>query len=58
MIFPGTTGTVGMEYELDGARDDGGEKVDMVGRTAGIAGDETVLEPDVLSQTSKLTCVR
>jgi hypothetical protein len=49
-------GTVGDEYELEGAREDGGEKVDIVGRTGGIAGDETdVLEFDVLSQTSKLT---
>lgn len=51
-------GTAGAE-ELEGAREEGGEKVDIVGRTAGIAGEETfVLEFDVLSQTSKLTCVR
>ena len=57
-MLPGTEGIAGAEYEFDGARDEGGEKNDIVGRTAGIAGDETVLDPDVLSQTSKLTCVR
>jgi hypothetical protein len=37
-------------------REDGGENVDRVGRIFGVVGDVTDI--DVLSQTSKLTCVR
>jgi hypothetical protein len=52
--MPGTEGR-----ELDGFRDDGGEKVDNVGRSAGIVGLAIeVVVPEVLSHTSKLTCVR
>jgi len=52
-------GTAGAGRELEGVREEGGVKVDIVGRAGGIAVDETeVLELEVLSQTSKLTCVR
>ena len=45
---------------FEDTREDGGENVDRVGRIFGIVGDVTDIDDDVdvLSQTSKLTCVR
>ena len=60
-------GRTGKEMDgLEGIRADGGEKVDMVGRPADgrplaeMVGEvrDDGLEVDVLSHTSKLTCVR
>lgn len=47
---------------FEDTREDGGEKLDKVGRIFGIVGGVTDIDDDVdvdvLSQTSKLTCVR
>ena len=51
--IPGTDGS-----ELDGFREDGGENVDNVGSSAEMIGLTMDVVPEVLSHTSKLTCVR
>jgi len=51
---------VGGSDGLEGIREDGGEKVDRVGRDEGImvGGVSDVDDEGILSHTSKLTCVR